>query len=127
LDDDLFSALNEFLFSQFAKFTTNAKETTVHDPQSLGKSSLCFETFKRVPQALPAEHKKTRLELAGQGRQRLSSARIQEWDSFLTGDESWFDLNTDAQRMWLHRIAARRARENKLCPRLLVPESVTAD
>jgi hypothetical protein len=40
--------------------------------------------------------------LAGEALWHLSSAKHQDSDDFLTGDESWFDLNDDHERIWLH-------------------------
>jgi hypothetical protein len=63
------------MFSSFARFITSAKETAVHDSQSLGKRWLCLKTVQRVLHTFSIEHMSTQAEWAGRMMQNLPSAR----------------------------------------------------
>jgi hypothetical protein len=76
----------------------SAKETAAHDSPSLGESFV-LKRLKRVPHTLFAEPKRTKVDLECHRLQHLSSARHQGCGHLLRGEDSWFYLNTDYERI----------------------------
>jgi hypothetical protein len=92
---------------------TNAKEIAVHDSLSVGRNWLRFGTFSMDSSPPSAEPRSTRVELASQMLQHLSSARYQGWDCFLTGDENRLYSSPGHKKAWLQCKDTRPVKEKK--------------
>ena len=94
--------LKDFPFSSIRKIEelTGIPKTTVYRilTQDLG---YVLKHLKWIPHFLNPSQKVSRIELSKRLLQVLQEARETDYNFFITGDESWFYLSTDAETQWL--------------------------
>jgi hypothetical protein len=84
-------------------------QTAVHYSRSLYKSWFCFQACKKCFWATPRTPQEEQCPVA-ERLPHLLSARYQGRNYFHTGHESWRDLNTESERIWLQRNDTRPLR-----------------
>ena len=70
--------------------------------------------LKWVPHLLNSEQKKNRVDLSKRLLKSVTKARSYSYDIFLTGDESWFYLETDYEIIWLPENKKVPEKEKKM-------------
>lgn len=114
LDSKIFEALNEFPFHSLRTLASSLKRPMSTIREHLLRANFEIKHLKWVPHTLSEDQKRSRVEQAGQLLDILSAARHNSWNYLVTGDESWFYLETSYERIWLQRDSPRPVREKKV-------------
>jgi hypothetical protein len=114
LDDRIFEALNEFPFHSVRTLASSLKRPRATIHQHLLRAGFELKHLKWVPHTLSEEQKRLRIEYAGELLDMLRAARHNSWNYFVTGDESWFYLETSHETIWLQHGDPRPVREKKV-------------
>ena len=110
----ILKALKDFPFASVRQIekVTGIPKSTIFDilTKSLGYTS---RHLKWIPHFLNQEQKKNRIELSKRLLKTVQRARRYSYELFLTGDESWFYLETDYELVWLRVVKNLLSKKKK--------------
>lgn len=115
VDQIILDVLDEQPFASIRQIAQRAgiPKSTVHYHLTV---ILNFKNMnlKWVPHSLTDEQKAKRILISKQLLKKLRSAKHHSWNYFLTGDESWFYLSYEHERMWVESGDEPQTRSKKM-------------